>query len=144
MEPQLTTLEKSPYSGQSNLIRVFGKPTLAMQLETNRLEIMSLQETMYRDGLIAEINYKEGLQSGKAVESEQLIKQLQESILQYKGGEIAFSSHFEAILQAEQKYMDNLVKLQEEYDQEFIRELLEEHQEALEIRTRKARQNATE
>ncbi len=132
MQPQLTTLDLSPYANELVIIKVFAKekPHVLTRLESNQKEISSLAKNMYKDGLMAEMNYLEGLQYSKNEEMDKLFAVLMHSLERYNTKKDTFFVHYRTILEAHQEYMENILAAQDFYDREFINELKEEQEKA--------------
>ena len=130
IKPQITTLEESefPGSGKTFLIQTFAPPSQKVPQAKDskqklRKQIKDLRSKMYKDELIAEMNYECSLKQAKRQERARLLRRITDSIELY---EIGIMVHHEQIRNAQREYQDNLENIQEELDNEFLNELIQE------------------
>ncbi len=132
MRPKLTYQDQSPFSDQAVQVRVFSKdenPHLSNRSKKNQAIIANLRTKMYKDGLIAVMNFQEQMEVSKAHEQEKLQFLIEEANYRYSKGAYTLGEHYQRIQDIEQEHKENLLHHQILLESDFICQLIEEQLE---------------
>jgi hypothetical protein len=132
IKPQLEFQDKSPFSDQLVQVRVHSKrnPLLTHQLNRNQEILLDLKKKMYTDGLIAEMNYEEGMFHTKHEERAKYEASMNKAKQRYSAGLFTLSDYNKKLQNIEQKFEQDMMSRQNTLESDFICELISEQLDA--------------